>query len=152
MIPILLGLLAALAAGSPGGEPALQVVVEDPLSIVAGEDDTLELPLEVAEGLHVQANPASQEFLIPLEVETRPGEGLRTGDALYPEPVRWRLEGTEDDLLVYGERFTVSIPVRAEAPGTYTLPLTVRYQACTDRMCLFPDSLVTGIEILARNP
>ena len=88
--------------------------------------------LEIADGWHVNANPASQEFLIPTAVEPA-GEGELRGVA-YPTGERLRFAFAGDELAVYGGAVEIRGEVR---PGDDTR-LLVTYQACDDERCLPP--------------
>ena len=66
---------------------------------------------------HVQANPASDEFLIPLQIEIEPRDGVRIGDPRYPPGEAHRLGGTDSDLLIYDGAFELSVPIMADVLG-----------------------------------
>jgi DsbC/DsbD-like thiol-disulfide interchange protein len=141
-------MLVALLAGAGlalAPEAILTVRPPEELTLRPGGRASAVLEMSVREGFHVQANPAANEFLIPLTVTFKPAEAVKAGEPRYPPPQRYRLEGTEEDLLVYGGVFTVSVPVevpRSSAPGRYTLQGKVRYQACDERSCR-PPALAT---------
>ena len=88
--------------------------------------------LEIADGWHVNANPASREFLIPTAVEAA-GDGELRGVA-YPTGERLRFAFAGDELAVYGGAVEIRGEVR---PGDDTR-LLVTYQACDDERCLPP--------------
>jgi len=87
--------------------------------------------LEIAGGWHVNANPASREFLIPTAVEAAGGE-LRA--VAYPAGERFRFAFADDELEVYGG--AVEIP--GELRAGEGVRLRVTYQACDDERCLPP--------------
>jgi hypothetical protein len=87
----------------------------------------LEVHLSLADGWHVNANPASEEFLIPTEVA---GE-VRA--VRYPAGESFHFPFAETPLRVYQGEVTI----RGEAAaGAEEVRLT--YQACDDRRCLPP--------------
>jgi uncharacterized protein YyaL (SSP411 family) len=117
--------LAARLAGGDGKGPAL--VAE----------------LELAEGWHVNANPASLDFLIPTTLVAR----LRDGGALSAPtyPAAKTLETPLGPFAVYGNAAQIRSELPAES-GTEraprTLDLRLRAQACNDTgTCLPPETL-----------
>lgn len=114
-----------------------------------GAEQRARIELEVADGFHVQANPAAQPNLVPVRLVISVVPGLTVGSPRYPPGVRFRLQGADSDLAVYAGRFEVELPVQAGeevAAGTYLLHGTVQYQACDDRHCLFPRTTPVILE------
>lgn len=137
--------------GSPTGSNPV-VTVGEITPVQAQPGDTVEVPVRVtvAPGHHIQANPASSEFLVPMELSFDTACGLSVVSVAYPEASRYRLEGADEDLLTcHGTVVvTVRIAVAASAPpGECKLPGTLSYQACTSRMCLFPASVPVVIPV-----
>ena len=115
-----------------------------PVTLAAGEAAQARISVVVADGYHVQANPASDEFLVPLRIELRAGGGVRPGQPVYPPGRPYRLAGASSDLMTYGGTFEIEVPLRAAEsarPGHHVLRGVLRYQACDTRTCLFPASL-----------
>jgi hypothetical protein len=115
----------------------------EPITLPIGAKTTVHVPVGVASGYHVQANPAANKFLIPLELQLDDVDGLELGDPVYPRGQPYRLEGTTEDLLTYGGE--LEILVALEATGTAQLGEqrvngTLHYQTCDSRMCFFPSS------------
>jgi len=134
---------AATSTASDDGE---LVTVQSPIevSLAPGESKDLEIRVTVAEGFHVQANPAANEFLIPLELELESDEELDIGEVRYPPAETYRLKGTEEDLLTYDGTFAVSVSIGAPdsaASGTQNVRGRLHYQACDDRSCRRPATL-----------
>ena len=128
----------------------LTISQEAALSIVPGGSAAGRLSVVVSPGYHVQANPASDEFLIPLQLEIQPRDGLRTGDPTYPPGQPHRLEGTDSDLWIYTGTFELLLPIMAApsaVPGEYVLDGSLRYQACDSRSCLAPTSVPVEIAV-----
>lgn len=111
------------------------------IEIRPGESAWLELTLEVAAEYHIQANEPAGEFLVPLEIVIEPGV-VQAGPPIYPEPELVWIEGQEDPWRVFRGEVTVRIPVEMPADassGISVLRGVVRYQACSDRLCLAPE-------------
>ena len=83
------------------------------VSLALGVSCAVEIPVAVADGYHVQANPASGEFLIPLELKLGSTTDLECGLPQYPPAEKFRLLGTTEDLLTYGDSIIVTIMITA---------------------------------------
>jgi hypothetical protein len=157
-------LLAAglIANTSAGGRPPDEhssddspprVVVGDvgTVKVAAGGRATVRLPIRVANGHRVQANPASNEFLVPLKFEVEEIDGLEIGPRVYQEGEPYVLEGSDKPLMTYVGEFEIIVPVFADEdakPGEYRVSGELHYQACNSRLCLFPASLPVEIRIV----
>jgi hypothetical protein len=152
------GMLAALLAGPPTAPPpVLSVAPPAIVSLEAGGFAEARLSVTVREGYHVQANPAAAPYLIPLSLELGPTDAIRTGPPVYPPGEPYRLRGASSDLSVYGGSFDLRIPVMAldgSAPGESRLRGALRYQACSERICLRPASAAVElrVKVLAGKP
>ena len=136
---------------TPTAQGPVAVVELAPIHIQAGASETIEFEIRVAEGHRVQANPASSEFLVPLEIVIEDRDGLVFAPPTYPEPELYLLEGEDEPLLTYVGTFNVAVPVTADEEavhGKHTVPAELRYQACNSRMCLFPSSLPVRFEVV----
>jgi uncharacterized protein YyaL (SSP411 family) len=106
----------------------------------SGEDGfrPFRLTLTIAPGWHLNANPASESYLVPTEVTA---EGVALRNLRYPAPVPMRLASVDHPLDAY--EGTVAIEGEVGA-GAGRLLLT--YQPCDDTRCLPPvtQKLVLG--------
>ena len=142
-------LLGAMAPVSSQPAPVVRVVPMEMLSVAPGASQDTEIRITVVEGFHVQANPAADEFLIPLTLEFERGDGLEVTDIRYPPGEPFRLQGADEDLLVYGGTFAVPVTIRAPAdPREQAVAARgrLRYQACDERMCLAPATLLFDLK------
>ena len=137
-----------------GKQPPI-VTVKAPLAqLAAGSSGEVIVSVEVAEGFHVQANPAADEFLIPLSLEFETPEGVSVGDPRYPKPEKHTLTGSEQVLLTYHGKIDVPLQLKVSADvgqGPQTLNGTMRYQACDRRTCRSPQSVkfTLGLRVTA---
>jgi DsbC/DsbD-like thiol-disulfide interchange protein len=109
-----------------------------------GVATTARIPLTIGAGCRIQANPAGNQFLVPLEVQLDHAEGLRFGDAVYPTPQPYRLQGSDDELDTYQGDIEIVVPItaaRSAVAGAIAVEGIVRFQACDSRTCLFPSSI-----------
>lgn len=127
-------------------DPPAPVVVS-----AAGRVADATLSFVVRHGYHIQANPASADYLKPAVVELTGACGISPGKPHYPPAVPYRLEGADSDLATYADRFKVTIALstakdRSKA-GDCALHGTLRYQACDARTCLAPASLAFDLPV-----
>jgi uncharacterized protein YyaL (SSP411 family) len=87
------------------------------------------LTLEIAAGWHLQANPASEAYLVPTAVTAEGGELRNLG---YPAGQPVTAAFAHEPLSVYTGR----VEIRGEVSGT--AGLMIKYQACDDTRCLPP--------------
>ena len=88
--------------------------------------------LTIADGYHLNANPASADFLVPTQI-TAEDAAL---DVDYPAGELKRYPFAEESVAVY--EGIVELRVKASAALT---TLQIAYQACTDTACLEPAEL-----------
>lgn len=119
-----------------------------------GESSTVVIPLVVRRGYHIQSNPASNEFLIPLELRLEQVDGIRYGSPDYPRGRPYRLEGTDERLMTYHGAVSVTVPLQASSNASRGERLVrgqMSYQACDSRRCLFPTSVPFEFRVTVRN-
>ncbi|MGZ5044390.1 MAG: protein-disulfide reductase DsbD domain-containing protein, partial [Methylobacter sp.] len=100
--------------------------------------------LDIDQGWHINANPASLDFLIPTSVDVREDSGKAEVKPTYPDA---RVMATPlGDINVYEGK--VSIPVQVTLPNlTENLRLLVRAQACKEAVCLSPSDWVIPVKL-----
>ena len=103
----------------------------------------------MAPGYHVNANKPGIDYLIPLEISLVDGDGI-TLHVDYPDGERF--DGPEGAMKVHHGQ--VTIPVRLERTGSITgrPRLMIRYQVCTDKVCLAPETKQIPVGIQANSP
>ncbi|MEO0513970.1 MAG: DUF255 domain-containing protein [Planctomycetota bacterium] len=117
-----------------GGGPARPVTVQ--VKPVEGEALAYRVVLTVAEGYHLNANPASAEGLIATQVSA----ASAALDVTYPAGETETYLFADEPLRVYTGR--VELLVKADRPID---ELTLTYQACTDAACLEPATRTIGL-------
>ena len=109
-----------------------------------------QITVKVKSGYHVQANPASEEYLIPTKLDVKSTADLQAGNPVYPKGQPFKLEGSDKPLATYVDSFVIKVPVKADAkahPANETLQGVLRYQACDAHSCLFPDSIPVELPV-----
>ncbi len=140
----------AQAAAPPLTVTAPEAVVAEP-----GSRREARFEVTVRDGFHVQANPASERFLVPLRLEL-PGNGaVEVDEAVYPAGRPHRLRGASRDLSVYGGSFALTVPLVVGASavaGEVRLVGSLQYQACSDRVCLRPSQAPIELRVRVGPP
>lgn len=136
-------------AGEASNE-VLQVLPSAPVEVRTGGTAEARVTVLVKDGYHVQANPASGDFLVPLRLELRPQDGVRPGGPIYPPGQPYRLPGMESDWMTYEGRIEIVVSLVADASarrGVRCLAGVLHYQACDARTCLFPASVPVSLTV-----
>ncbi|MCA1556054.1 MAG: hypothetical protein LC747_05130 [Acidobacteria bacterium] len=119
----------------------------------AGETAETSVRLTITNGYHVNANPATEKFLIPTSFEVKPEAGITVDKIVYPKPLKKKFPFAEVPLDVYeGDaviKLTLSAP-RDAAPGQHMLRARVRVQPCDDEKCYPPATLETTLQVTIR--
>ena len=120
--------------------------------VVAAKGQTVQLTVraKIKKGFHIQANPASDEFLIPTILTIKANEGIVPDKPVYHPGHTYRLKGSSEDLLTYedGVIIKMSVKVLDFAPaGKVSLTGKLDFQPCDDRKCLFPRSVPVVIPV-----
>ena len=107
---------------------------------------TVTAVLDIAQSWHVNANPASLDFLIPTSVDVREDSGKAEAKPVYPDA---RAMTTPlGEIKVYEGRVSIPVKVKVTLPdGTENLRLLVRAQACKDAACLAPSDWVIPVKL-----
>lgn len=119
-------------------------VSADEAKLAAGGAGEAAVRLDIAEGFHVHANPASDKFYIATEVQAAPQEGITPGKPVYPKALTRKLEFAATPLALYEGQATIKLPLRADnnaAKGSHKFRITVRAQACNDQACQPPRTI-----------
>jgi hypothetical protein len=150
-IALLCGILAgsAIAAPSPAQIPSGREVVSpsafasfDP--VARGGSFQIAVILKIRDGFHINAREKSADYLIATDLRTQAPQGFKIGDVTYPKGELHTFAFSKMPLNVYQGRVILRMEVSAlpDAPlGTQHIPLKLRYQACSNEVCLPPVTL-----------
>ena len=103
------------------------------------DHDEIRVTLAIDPGYHVNANPASSDYLIPTTVAI---PGVSDAKVSYPAGQVFEPKFPPEGIAVYEG----SVAIRAELPkgglaSAAEEPLRVEVQACTTQICLAPATL-----------
>ena len=103
------------------------------------------LQLNIAEGWHVNANPAGQDNLIPTSVKVDSDTPFEILDVAYPKGRSTRFEFSDEALNVYEESLTIPLQLKQKLNVKHdkNVPITLQltYQLCNETECLLPQTL-----------
>ncbi len=141
-----MGLLAVWAAGPAAAGPSQSDVegTADHVHVTAvspidADERKFAITVTVDAGFHINANPASQDYLIPTTVHVTNHTPLRV---IYPPPIRFKAKFFDQAIDVYEGAARIVAEFSPDAdPRPVTLTGTVTAQACTEVICLPPADL-----------
>jgi DsbC/DsbD-like thiol-disulfide interchange protein len=140
------------AQPDPRAPSRLAVAVSaDAASIVPGRPLTLRFALRPAAGIHVYA-PGNPDY-IPVSVTLQLPKGVQADRAVYPPGEDYEFGELKEIVQVYSHPFEVRQRITvtraaARAAGTaLTIEGSVRYQACTDKVCFPPATAPVSLKL-----
>jgi thiol:disulfide interchange protein DsbD len=100
----------------------------------------------IAEGWHVNSNTPSEEFAIPTVLELDPAGAELIATAFPPHQMKaFEFTGGKQ-LAVFDGAFRIGFRANVKA-GATKIDATLKYQACSDRVCLPPNKAETTIDL-----
>lgn len=100
----------------------------------------------IADGWHVNSNTPSEEFAIKTDLVLDPETAELIGNPVYPPQQMKAFEFTGGkELAVYDGTFPIAFRAKLK-PGVTKIAATLRFQACSDRVCLPPNRATTEID------
>lgn len=116
-------------------------------------DNTVRLAVEVEmlPGMHVNANPPTHDWMIPVEVSVDGVEGVSVVEAFYPEAVSRKFPYDDEPYRVYEGTFVVGLTLAVDAgvpAGGRELEVILDYQACNDEACFAPTETSITLPIM----
>jgi DsbC/DsbD-like thiol-disulfide interchange protein len=146
---------ANAATGAPKKSPLEGIVraSAENVEVRAGSTAEASVRLAIADGYHVNANPATERFLIPTSLEVKPEAGIAADKIVYPQPLKKKFSFAEVPLAVYEGDARITLTIRAPrdaAPGQHTLAARLRVQPCDDEKCYPPTTVETSIPVIVR--
>jgi DsbC/DsbD-like thiol-disulfide interchange protein len=113
--------------------------------VARGHEMHIAVVLKIREGYHVNARRPTLDYLIPTDLKVEAPAGFHPGEIVYPKGELKTFTFSKDQPLnVYQGTVILRFPVSItpEAPiGVASLPMKLRYQACSQTVCLPPVTL-----------
>ncbi len=143
----------ASAPAAPTERPTPEHIVTasaDAVTLKAGARADAQVRLQIAEGYHINANPATFSYLRETKVEVAAADGLAVEATEYPPPVTRQFRFEKKPLKVYEHEAAIRLRLHAAAnatQGAHTLRAQVQVQACDEEKCFPPTTLATDIPV-----
>ena len=132
--------------GFPGGDGVPKATVEGSLQKRTGDEVEGTIVAKIADGWHVNSNTPSEEFAIPTVLELDPATAELI-EAKYPAHQMKAFEFTGGkELAAYDGTFNVAFRAKLK-PGATKITATLKYQACSDTVCLPPNTASADVDI-----
>jgi DsbC/DsbD-like thiol-disulfide interchange protein len=116
---------------------------ESNATVAPGERVTLMLDLDLNPGMHVYA--PGVEGYIPIEWKMQDSPAASMHAAVFPHSEKLYLKAIGETVPAYRGHFRLTRDITIQRPpegaGQLTVPGSLRYQACDDRVCYIPQEL-----------
>lgn len=133
-------LLLQIGFDPSGGNAGPKVTIDGTIQKRAGDVVDGVITARIADGWHINSNTPTESYAIPTVLTL---EGAELTKATYPKHEMRAFEFTVGKpIAVYTG--TVQIPFTAKGAGQ-SIHATLRYQACSDKICLPPNKAETQI-------
>jgi len=145
VLTFLLALPSFAQIGFSGADGLPKATIEGSLHKRDGDVVEGTITATIADGWHVNSNVPTEEFAIPtvLELDPASAELLATS---FPKHAMKAFEFTGGKpLAVFDGKFAIGFRAKLE-PGATKIAATLKYQACSDRVCLPPNKATTEID------
>jgi phage pi2 protein 07 len=106
-----------------------------------GSSFQIAVVMKIRPGFHVNAREKSEDYLIATDLKAALPAGFNGGEVSYPKGKLEKFSFSKIPLNVYQGAVILRMPVTAleNAPlGEQHIPLKLRYQACSNELCLPP--------------
>lgn len=143
-------------ASRPAPKSPLEGIVSasgERVEMSAGGTAKTSVRLSIRSGYHVNANPATEKFLIPTALSVKPDAGFTVENIDYPKPLRKKFPFAEVPLDIYEGDAVIKFKLRAPPDlkaGPHTLRADLRVQPCDDQTCFPPTNIAADIEVTIR--
>lgn len=143
---------AAAGANDPSRVTSTGVVKVTPeeLTLAKGESGYAIVRLQIQNGYHVNANPATFSYLIATELQLTPANGIAVDFVSYPDALTKKFSFAEEPLKVYEGETIVKAMLKAgpsAETGRHNLSAKLRVQACDDQVCYPPGTMDLSVPV-----
>lgn len=100
--------------------------------------------VHLPEGYHAQSNAPKDPAVIPTRLTFDPADGISATEVDFPKTTDIRVQGFDEPLPVFDGDFVIGVQLavaRTVAPGSHSVTVNLRYQACNNIECLVPVSV-----------
>jgi hypothetical protein len=137
-------------APSPARQAQPVTATVSEVRLDAGGAGEASVRLDIAQGFHAHANPATDKYYIATALTAEPSDGITPGKPVYPPGAQRKLGFAEKPLSLYEGTVVIKLPLRADkgaAKGRHTLRAKLRVQHCNDEVCFPPQNIDAPIPV-----
>ena len=156
LVSVLLLIVVAALPSAPPQMPSGRDVVSptayasfDP--VARGSSFQLAVVLKIRNGFHINARQTSADYLIATDLRADVPAGFKPGDVSYPKGDLHTFAFSKKPLNVYEDKVIIRMALSAlpTAPlGAQHIPLKLRYQACSNEVCLPPVTVDVDAQVM----
>ncbi len=110
--------------------------------------------MDIVEGWHLNAHNPPLDYLIGVELALSPSDRAMVSDIQYPEPLKKKFGFADEVLDVYEGESHVVLKAKTASnlePGSYQLNGKLTIQACSDEVCLAPNTVKLDFPFVVGN-
>jgi len=118
-------------------------------SVPQGKPFEAAVVVAIQQGYHMNSHTPSEAYLIPTTITATPPAGVKLVDTVYPPGKKIKFQFADEPLDVYSGSVTVKLKLAADASaavGATTIPVVLRYQACSETTCLPPVKVPVDVK------
>jgi hypothetical protein len=146
---------AAAGSNEPPRIASTDVVeaITEELTLAKGESGYANVRLQIQNGYHINANPATFPYLIATELQLTPANGISVDFVRYPDALTKKFSFAEQPLKVYEGETIVQAMVKAgpaAETGRHNLSAKLRVQACDDAVCYAPGTMDLSVPVTVK--
>lgn len=110
-------------------------------------DQQVAITIDLEEGWHINSAKPLQDYLIATAVTDQQQQPLK--NIRYPEPTERVLGFQSETLSLYDDGVVITAELPVAADNTPLVPIELRLQACSDEICLAPETLTLHVSTLS---
>jgi thioredoxin:protein disulfide reductase len=119
-------------------------------SVPQGKPFEAAVVVDIEKGYHMNSHTPSEAYLIATTLTPQTPAGFQVLDTMYPPGKQIKFEFGEKPLDVYSGSVTVKLKMAVAANaavGAATIPVVIRYQACSETTCLPPVKVPVDLKV-----
>jgi len=121
-------------------------------STIKQNEHWLELEINIQPTWHINSHQPVQDYLTPTSIHiTKSNIHWKLGGAHYPKPTLKRLNFQHEILSLYEGKIRLMAPILVMPKGKHLLPVTIKLQACNNKICLPPEEVKLQVMIQKNN-
>ena len=138
---------SGLGQNVPTMEPLELELLLEPENLAEVDSGVLQIYTAIPPGWHINSPSPLDEFSLPLRLDLE-AKGLEFGEPQFPEPEIKYIEALKSKASMYSGDVFISVPIyriSGKTANLNSITVTLHYQACSDKICLPPESVTAGM-------